>query len=76
MVKKEKYNHSVDIWSIGLITYELLVGRGPFRVWTENDLYKIVDDEINYPPYIDRSKKCEDFIGKCLKKEGSERSRV
>ena len=73
MVKKEKYNHSVDIWSLGLITYELLVGRGPFRIWTENDLHKIIDDEITYPSYIDRTKECEKFIEKCLQKKIHER---
>lgn len=34
MVKKQKYNRSIDIWSIGLLTYELLVGRAPFGVWS------------------------------------------
>lgn len=62
MVKKEKYNQSIDIWSIGLLTYEILVGRGPFGIWTENDLNKILESEISYPTYIDRSKECEKFI--------------
>ena len=49
------------------------MGRGPFRIWTENDLHKIIDDEIGYPSYIDRTKECENFIGKCLRKKRNER---
>jgi serine/threonine protein kinase len=35
MIRKEKYGTSVDLWAMGLVVYELLVGRGPFRIWSE-----------------------------------------
>ena len=31
MFKREKYNEKVDIWSIGILTYEFLVGKPPFE---------------------------------------------
>lgn len=31
MIKKEEYNESVDVWCIGILTYEMLAGRAPFE---------------------------------------------
>lgn len=31
MIRGEKYDESVDIWAIGIILYELLVGKPPFE---------------------------------------------
>lgn len=31
MVNKIDYNHSVDIWSIGILTFEFLTGNPPFE---------------------------------------------
>lgn len=31
MIRGEKYDESVDIWAIGIIMYELLVGKPPFE---------------------------------------------
>jgi serine/threonine protein kinase len=30
IMNKEPYNHKIDIWSIGIIYFELLTGRTPF----------------------------------------------
>jgi serine/threonine protein kinase len=38
MVKKDPHNSKIDIWSIGLLAYELIVGRVPFKIWSEFDL--------------------------------------
>ena len=31
MIKREEYNESVDVWCIGILTYEMLAGRNPFE---------------------------------------------
>lgn len=42
MLKGEEYGESVDIWAIGVLTYELLIGRIPFKIMCEDDLDRIV----------------------------------
>lgn len=31
ILEKKEYDESVDIWSIGILTYEMLMGRAPFE---------------------------------------------
>ncbi len=32
IIKNEKYDNKIDIWSIGIMTYELIYGRIPFGI--------------------------------------------
>jgi aurora kinase len=34
LVNRQPYNEKVDVWSLGIITYQLLVGRTPFEAET------------------------------------------
>jgi serine/threonine protein kinase len=36
------YDEKIDIWSVGILTYELLVGDIPFEISSEQELIKIV----------------------------------
>ena len=45
VVSKQPYDSKIDIWSIGVLTYELLYGTIPFEIRHIDDLIKIV-------PYI------------------------
>lgn len=43
LVNRQPYNEKVDVWSLGIITYQLLVGRTPF----EAETIKLIDANIN-----------------------------
>lgn len=42
LLKRRNYNNKIDVWSVGVLTYELLFGRVPFEITTEKDFIKIV----------------------------------
>jgi aurora kinase len=44
IVKGELYDDKIDVWSIGMMTYECILGKIPFKVYSELDLSRIVSD--------------------------------
>lgn len=42
IVKGEAYDDKIDVWCIGMMTYECILGKIPFKVYTEMDLGRIV----------------------------------
>jgi serine/threonine protein kinase len=38
-----KYNDAIDIWSLGIMAYELFTHEFPFKIESVNDLIKIVN---------------------------------
>lgn len=47
IVKGEAYDERVDIWGVGVMTYELITGSIPFRIYCEEDVKNIVNWIIN-----------------------------
>jgi len=35
LIMNGKYDEKVDIWAIGILTYELLIGKIPFKINSE-----------------------------------------
>ena len=77
----KKYDKSVDIWCIGILSYLLLVGRLPFDD-ADDDENEIARQTINEsPPFIEEkwnviSNEAKDFVIKCLEKDPKNRMNI
>lgn len=72
MVQHKVYNKSVDLWCLGVLTYEFLVGQPPFEMESMDATYdKIVRVAYTCPDYV--SELSRDFIGRLLKKKPEDR---
>jgi len=68
MVNGQPHDHTVDLWGVGVLTYEFLVGHPPFISETYDGTYnKIRKAHYRCPPYV--SEGAKDLISKvCLLK--------
>lgn len=65
ILKKSKYTAKSDLWSIGLIYYEMLHGRTPWPASNQMQLLNgIYTKKVNFNKDI--SEVSKDFIKKCL----------
>ena len=52
VISRTKYNHKVDIWSIGVLAYVLLTGVPLFRGSNDNDIsLNITRGNFDFCPY-------------------------
>lgn len=63
---KKGYSFEVDLWSIGVVIYTLLIGRPPYQAKEVKATYKRISQNIySYPEGISISDKTKDLIN-CL----------
>jgi len=76
ILKQQKYDSQVDLWSIGVILYILLCGFPPFVEKKLKALYKIIrEGKYSFPsPYWDKiSAEAKDCVSKLLKVDPKKR---
>ena len=72
-MKKEKYNYKCDLWSIGIIIYNLVFGKMPFSGVTETALSNYINNFNNENIQSTGNKVLDDLIKKLLEKEPEKR---
>ncbi|XP_064156483.1 aurora kinase A [Anguilla rostrata] len=66
MIEGRTHDEKVDLWSLGVLAYEFLVGKPPFETKSHEETYrKISRVEFSYPAHM--SAESRDLIGQLLK---------
>ena len=68
---KKFYENKIDIWSLGIVYYEILYGRVPFKGKTWLDQFNVINN--GHLELDGISMESEGFIRKCLKLNPQER---
>lgn len=75
IIQNKYYDWSVDIWALGVLTYELATGSAPFYNKDRQQQYKNIRNvNFTYPDHL--SKQIIDFISKILQKNPANRIKL
>jgi serine/threonine protein kinase len=75
MIAGGGHTHAVDLWSIGILLYEFLVGSPPFEAPTSRETYsRISNVDLRFPAHV--SLDARDLIARLLVKEPTQRMRL
>ena len=75
-VLRKEYNEKCDLWSIGIITYLLIIGDLPFKGKNNNEIFKkILNDNINFNKnkWKNYSNDAKNFVKLLLQKDFNKR---
>ncbi|CAN9511846.1 unnamed protein product [Ophioblennius macclurei] len=68
MIEGKTHDEKVDLWSLGVLCYEFLVGKPPFETKTHEETYRRISRvEYSYPVQVTVSAGAKDLIAKLLK---------
>jgi serine/threonine protein kinase len=69
ILKKQEVSYATDLWSLGIIIYQLLVGSTPFKGNSEYLTFEnILNEEVKFPENLDISEDAKDLIVRLLEK--------
>ncbi|MCL4112890.1 UNVERIFIED_CONTAM: hypothetical protein GTU68_004435 [Idotea baltica] len=72
IVENRPYDEKVDIWSLGVLIFELVTGKPSFETFSEREtLRRIANVDVRFPRHI--SEQVKDLIEKMLKYRSVER---
>ena len=73
MLEECPYGHATDWWGLGVLMYEMMVGRAPFEGHNEEELYEhILTADLKFPATLPDYAK--NFLSALLKKNPTQRS--
>jgi len=65
MIEGRAHDEKVDLWSLGVLCYEFLVGKPPFEAEGNTATYRRISKiDLHFPPHV--SDGAKDLIGKVL----------
>ena len=76
ILRYEKYDAKADLWSVGTVLYEMMVGKPPFRATNHVELLRKIEqseDQIRFPKEVIISSGMKDLIKGLLKRTPVER---
>ena len=68
MIENRGHDHNVDIWALGVLAYEFLVGSPPFEAPDHAETYRrITAVDLHFPGHV--SAEAKHFVSALLRKE-------
>ena len=75
MIEGRAHDQMVDVWSLGVLMYEFLVGTPPFEAQGHHETYKKISKvDIKWPAHI--TAEARDLISKLLVKDPASRMKL
>ena len=75
MVEAREHDNTADIWSLGVLTYEFLVGSPPFEAEGYHATYRRISNvDLRFPPIV--SSGARDLISRLLVKDQRKRMKL
>ncbi|XP_041375470.1 aurora kinase A-A-like isoform X2 [Gigantopelta aegis] len=72
MVEGKMHDQNVDLWSLGILCYEFLVGKPPFESEGHSETYRrITKVDLSFPSHV--SEGAQDLISKLLRHDPKKR---